>query len=1064
MAFRGVICVTHVHVNVKTLVVGDQRYTGWGKGEARRAPMPMTVLKALQFTQTKKNRHPRNRSKQYNIPNLVHQVLNQNDLQQDKSSAEICRELDLTDVELEYTDADYQNLTTYKFFVRMVRPQLTAVNHGLATSKLNQVLEAKWQEFQDSNPYNQSQEEILGDSSGDEAMDDNDDSKAQSAEEEGSDDDKEIELSDESPLSSRPSSRARKSTFISDDEDSSRSSKKKSKEKRSSLKIKMPMFGLRKSARDRSKTKKSYAISDDEQLQDDEDEDEYGGGSTADSEEYGQRKKSKRKQSKRQPPKKKHVESDESQSSEDPSDSDASYERRSSRKRKKKLKPEKPVIPGERKSSRKSLGGGASTSKHQAEETVANLSEMTDREFEKMLRLEEKEKQRVKAEKANRRKEKEIEKKREERKKRKAEAKKNKKGYWQDAQKAEMKEIPERKEGGGSGNESDHFWYCEVCKDGGDLMLCDTCPKSFHQSCINLNEIPDGDWSCPICTGEGLPEDGDSSNSAQEEEEGEEETEHDQFCKVCKRGGDVILCDFCSCVFHLRCLNPPLGEVPEGDWKCPRCKISEKSPKGKVVRVLTWRWDQQLKGTDETDHTQSPEKQAQIKKSLEESKQKNERKPERELFVKFEYHSYWDCEWIPELTLEVFQVVSWQSFRKQFDQNEPPALEDGSSFGKIRKKSKASQEEDPHNLEERYFRYGIKPEWLQIERILCHEGKNKDLRYLVKWRGLPHTESTWEYPSDLPEGLLDWDKHVDNYQRRRKERLKLEEVKTKKKEMPKKSKWRKQLEVQPEYIEVTGCKLHPYQLEGLNWIRFSYAQDTNTILADEMGLGKTIQSISFLYSLYKEGYCRDYPFIVAAPLSTVPNWEREFEMWAPDLYVVTYIGSRDNRSIIREREFSYRDGAFHNYTKPGRMRSGFRPKFDVLLTSYEMLNIDKTTLSSLEWGCIVIDEAHRLKNQQSLFFRSLSEYKLHYKLLLTGTPLQNNLEELFSLLNFLEPGKFDNMENFLNNFSEISRDEQVSKLHEMLAPHMLRRLKMDVLKDIPAKSEFIIRVELSNMQ
>jgi SNF2 family DNA or RNA helicase len=111
--------------------------------------------------------------------------------------------------------------------------------------------------------------------------------------------------------------------------------------------------------------------------------------------------------------------------------------------------------------------------------------------------------------------------------------------------------------------------------------------------------------------------------------------------------------------------------------------------------------------------------------------------------------------------------------------------------------------------------------------------------------------------------------------------------------------WKKKLDVQPAYIDETGCKLHAYQLEGLNWLRFSFAQDTNTILADEMGLGKTIQSISFLYALYKDGYCRDYPFLIAAPLSTVPNWEREFEMWAPDLYVVTYIGGKDNRAIIR---------------------------------------------------------------------------------------------------------------------------------------------------------------------
>ena len=106
------------------------------------------------------------------------------------------------------------------------------------------------------------------------------------------------------------------------------------------------------------------------------------------------------------------------------------------------------------------------------------------------------------------------------------------------------------------------------------------------------------------------------------------------------------------------------------------------------------------------------------------------------------------------------------------------------------------------------------------------------------------------------------------------------------------------MEKQPEYIDDTGGRLHPYQLEGLNWLRFSWAQNTDTILADEMGLGKTIQTITFLYSLYKEGHSKG-PFLVSAPLSTIINWEREFEFWAPDLYVVTYVGDKDSRAVIR---------------------------------------------------------------------------------------------------------------------------------------------------------------------
>uniref|UniRef100_A0A3B4H1S5 Helicase ATP-binding domain-containing protein n=1 Tax=Pundamilia nyererei TaxID=303518 RepID=A0A3B4H1S5_9CICH len=241
---------------------------------------------------------------------------------------------------------------------------------------------------------------------------------------------------------------------------------------------------------------------------------------------------------------------------------------------------------------------------------------------------------------------------------------------------------------------------------------------------------------------------------------------------------------------------------------------------------------------------------------------------------------------------------------------------------------------------------------------------------------------------------------------------------------------RMRLSEQPDFVTSTGGTLHLYQLEGLNWLRFSWAQGTDTILADEMGLGKTIQTIVFLYSLFKEG-----PFLVSAPLSTIINWEREFEMWAPDFYVVTYTGDKDRRKEDLQTEAPI--------------------KFHVLLTSYELVTIDQTALKSIDWACLVVDEAHRLKNNQS---------KIDYKLLLTGTPLQNNLEELFHLLNFLTPNRFNNLEGFLEEFADISKEDQIKKLHDLLGPHMLRRLKADVFKNMPAKTELIVRVELSPMQ
>uniref|UniRef100_A0A667Z340 Chromodomain helicase DNA binding protein 3 n=1 Tax=Myripristis murdjan TaxID=586833 RepID=A0A667Z340_9TELE len=655
-------------------------------------------------------------------------------------------------------------------------------------------------------------------------------------------------------------------------------------------------------------------------------------------------------------------------------------------------------------------------------------------------------------------------------------AKKNKRGRPAKKKKKSKLDLPcVPGEEDADGYETDHQDYCEVCQQGGEIILCDTCPRAYHLVCLEpeLDKAPEGKWSCPHCEKEGIQweaKDEDFDDFEEECEEREEDDDHMEFCRVCKDGGELLCCDTCTSSYHIHCLNPPLPEIPNGEWLCPRCTCPP--IKGRVQKILHWRW-----GEPPTPIPVPPAPDAPPDAPL---PPPMKGRAEREFFVKLTAQSYWHCTWITELQLEIFHSVMFRNYQRKTDMDEPPSLdygsggEDDTGGGKSEKR----RAKDPQFaiLEDKYYKYGIKPEWMMIHRIINHSIDKKGMyHYLVKWRDLTYDQCTWERDDlDIPDFAI----YKAGYWRHRYDIKVMKEDPDK----PRKIRSRSQegeeeeeapgspvtdptikYEEQPDFVTSTGGTLHLYQLEGLNWLRFSWAQGTDTILADEMGLGKTIQTIVFLYSLFKEGHTKG-PFLVSAPLSTIINWEREFEMWAPDFYVVTYTGDKDSRAIIRENEFSFDDTAVKGGKKAFKLRREAPIKFHVLLTSYELVTIDQTSLKSIEWACLVVDEAHRLKNNQSKFFRRLNDYKIDHKLLLTGTPLQNNLEELFHLLNFLTPNRFNNLEGFLEEFADISKEDQIKKLHDLLGPHMLRRLKADVFKNMPAKTELIVRVELSPMQ
>uniref|UniRef100_H2YQX0 SWI/SNF related, matrix associated, actin dependent regulator of chromatin, subfamily a, member 5 n=1 Tax=Ciona savignyi TaxID=51511 RepID=H2YQX0_CIOSA len=252
-------------------------------------------------------------------------------------------------------------------------------------------------------------------------------------------------------------------------------------------------------------------------------------------------------------------------------------------------------------------------------------------------------------------------------------------------------------------------------------------------------------------------------------------------------------------------------------------------------------------------------------------------------------------------------------------------------------------------------------------------------------------------------------------------------------------------EKSPHYIK--NGEMRDYQIRGLNWMISLYENGISGILADEMGWGKTLQTISLL------GYLKHYrnipgPHMVIVPKSTISNWVNEFERWCPSIRTVCLIGSKDQRaSIIRD------------VMMPG--------EWDVCITSYEVIIIEKACFKKFNWRYVVIDEAHRIKNEKSKLSTIVRQFRSTNRLLLTGTPLQNNLHELWALLNFLLPDVFNSSEDFDSWFNANNLEDDaklVTRLHSVLRPFLLRRLKSDVEKSLLPKKETKIYTGLSKMQ
>lgn len=319
---------------------------------------------------------------------------------------------------------------------------------------------------------------------------------------------------------------------------------------------------------------------------------------------------------------------------------------------------------------------------------------------------------------------------------------------------------------------------------------------------------------------------------------------------------------------------------------------------------------------------------------------------------------------------------------------------------------------------------------------------------LIKYKGLSYEDSVWEKPPD-PEDGERWTDFVTAYndwvlgryvRPVNPKTLKSRHDKTRKLEFA-------ALEKQSQPDTVQGGELMKYQLEGLNWLYYKWYQASNAILADEMGLGKTIQIIGFLATMVQDH--NTFPFLVVVPNSTCPNWRREIKRWAPGLRVVTYYGSKD------AREMAYRHEMFPENSKDLRCH--------VVVTSYDAAADDscRKFFRGQQWQGLIVDEGQRLKNEKSLLYSALGALKAPFKVLMTGTPLQNNTRELFNLLHFLD--EKHNPDELEKDFEDLDQ-AKIMKLHDLIRPYFLRRTKAQVLTFLPPMAQIILPVSMSILQ
>ncbi|KAK9321944.1 P-loop containing nucleoside triphosphate hydrolase protein [Lipomyces orientalis] len=618
-----------------------------------------------------------------------------------------------------------------------------------------------------------------------------------------------------------------------------------------------------------------------------------------------------------------------------------------------------------------------------------------------------------------------------------------------------------------------HIHYCDACKfdsthifDKGQLIHCQGCSFSYHvlcckqpaskhvltlvtehlfvlqcRYCIGAETTDFGSQLCFVCGQEGpnckkfvslVPRltaaTSTTTPSATETDENEKlEDEEITDPRMFNPERVMFRCSSCRRCAHYDHL-PAIGTVESQDedvvlqyseFQCPMCAEHP----AKVENILAWR---------------------PLEKGLEDSSEEVSLTTvpgyKREYLVKFERQSYFHVTWVPgSWLLSTASSAQLRSFHKKHP------------FAAYRIADAVP--EDNYRIES-ILDVVYKGDRTRADMKLT--SKDEELNRIgevqevfAKWKGLSFSELFWEEPPSQShkERYADFQEAYEDYVRGFYIHLP-QSTSTDIQKFKQSAFAKHELKEQPKFI--VGGTLMDYQLEGMNWLYFKWFQNKPAILADDMGLGKTIQIISYLSILFHVHGI--WPVLVVAPQSTVPNWKREFRKWAPDIRCIAYNGWKEHRQIQQKYQMCVTNKKGVNDLN-----------CHVVITSFNTLMDDSSFLNRYTWQVLVVDEGQRLKSDKNMTYKSLKEMHTEHKVLLTGTPLQNNIRELFNLLQFLNPAEVD-AEKLEGKYSEMSESNLV-ELHNLLRPYFLRRTKTEVLSHLlPQKTEIIVPISMVTLQ